>query len=937
MDFASPLSDLVKYLWGSASTHLGYIYNGKHNVNKLQMETEDLNAKNEDVKARVEHEEGGGGVRRTGEVVNWLRKVQNFLGEVGQVLREARERDRIKCLGHCLPQNCWSGYRLGKTVDRMLNEARELKREEFNTTLPLPPPPVLTMPMDETVGLDISFNKVWKWLVDEKEIGVIALYGTGGVGKTTLMKRINKDLMGANHGFEVVIWVVVSRQVKEDNIRDVIRKRLDIKDEIWERWSQYERVHHLLKFLTQKKFVLLIDDVWAKLDLSKIGVPRSCLGKKSKVVFTTRSEEVCYQMKSDRAYQVQCLTPEQALGLFENNIGKSIVHSHPEIPELAESIVLECKGLPLALITVGQAMAGKDNPSEWRHALTTLRNRPHKLRGMVEEVYHILEFSYDSLNDTTRQACFLYCCRFPEDYPIIQDNLIELWIGEGLLGDTSDVYHKRDEGASILGDLKRACLLESGPYNVYERATVKMHDVICDMATWIARDHGQRENKLLVIENEEDMSAEMISKWREAEKVSIWGNLIANINRAPPMCSQLETLVVRETKVRLVPKGFFESMTACLKVLDLSNNENIVSFPKEICNLISLQYLNLSNTYISELPKEIKNLTRLRWLLLDNPLASKRTLIPIGAIASLPLNVFSTLGHRLTKEEKVVEELGDMQDLTDLSIKVQKSFSALKIFESLQRCIRRVKIKKCKDLTSIPISHSSKGSCNFLHLEVLHLVNCPMLVNIDCPMFVKMEITQGIRRAPNCFCFPSLVNVLVCNCGFLDLSWLVHVPKLRNLEVKDSPSMEKIIGDGFVREELATSGLFSCLERLTIEDLPNLKSICDHTLFFPQGVEFRIKRCRGLRKLPLDSNSARESFSVIGDKDWWAKFEWDPTARVTLRIVGPSPKEEMTCGEALGTIKDEKYGCIPTGPVFDTRYVPLRDEIEIGFLPSPAE
>ncbi|KAK3439982.1 hypothetical protein EUGRSUZ_B00322 [Eucalyptus grandis] len=511
MDFASPLSDLVKHLWGLASNPLGYTCNLKDNVDLLRMETEDLNAKSEDVEARVKSKEDGGGVCRTREVVNWLGKVQIFLGRVDQVLQEARERDQIKCLDHCLPRNCWSGYKLGKTVDRMLNEARKLKKEEFNITLPLPPPPVLAIPMDETVGHDISFNKVWKWLVDQKEIGVIGLFGIGGVGKTTLMKRINNELLHANHGFEVVIWVVVSSRVNEDKIRDAIRERLDIKDEIWEQWSQDERIHHLSKFLTQKKFVLLIDDVWMKLDLSKIGVLRSCLENGSKVVFTTRLKEVCYQMKADEACEVQCLTQEEAMELFKNNVGKSTVHSHAEILELAKDIVLECKGLPLALIIAGQAMAGKDDPCEWRHALTTLRNKLHKLPRMEQEVYHILKFSYDSLGDATRQACFLYCCHFPEDYLIITNELIELWIGEGLLGDTNDVYHMRDEGASILGDLKRACLLESGPHK-YAKPTVKMHHVIRDMATWIARDHGQRQNKLLVIENEEDMSAEMISK-----------------------------------------------------------------------------------------------------------------------------------------------------------------------------------------------------------------------------------------------------------------------------------------------------------------------------------------------------------------------------------------------------------------------------------------
>ncbi|KAF7851853.1 hypothetical protein BT93_L2013 [Corymbia citriodora subsp. variegata] len=886
MDFVSPLSDFVKYSWGLASTPIGYIYNLKDNVDSLRKETQDLNAKREDVKAGVKREEGGG-VQRTREVVNWLGKVQELLGGVDRVLQEAREHDRIKCLGHCLPQNCWSGYRLGKAVNQMLNEARELKKEELNTMLSLPPPPALAKPMGETMGLDISLNKVWKWLVDEKNIGVIGLYGTGGVGKTTLMERINKELLCANHGFEVVIWVVVSRQVNEDNIQEAIRKRLNIKDEIWERWSQDERVHHLLEVLTHKKFVLLIDDVWARLDLFKIGVPPH---NGSKVVFTTRYKHVCDHMQANRTLEVKCLMSEEALKLFEKNVSKSLIDCHQEIQDLAKDIVEECKGLPLALITVGRAMASKDDPGEWRHALTTLRSKPHKLPGMVGEVYNILKFSYDSLDDAIRQACFLYCCHFPEDYPIITYDLIELWIGEGLLGEIDDVYHMRDEGASVLGDLKRAGLLESGLHS-YGRPTVKMHDVIRDMATWITCDHGQKENKLLVIENEKDMSADMMCKWGDAEKVSLWGRLIVNINQTPPMCSQLKTLLMRETRVRLMPRGFFESMTVHLTVLDLSDNKNIELFPEEICNLINLQYLNLSSTQINELSRKVKNLTRLRWLLLDS--LSETFLIPTGIIGSLPLFVFSKWALGLENEEDLVEELGGMQDLADLSIYVYKSSSALKIFQSLQRCIKRVKIKDCEDLTHIPISQSS----NFSHLGMLHLCNCPMLV--------KIEVIRGIGQAPNRSCFPNLVEVLVNKCGLLDLSWLVHAPKIQRLAVWECASMEKIIGDGIAREELTASRLFSRLESLHIDSLPNLSSICDHTLFFPRGVRFSIFSCRGLRKLPLDSDNARGSFSIHGDKDWWAEFEWDPTARVTFHAPEKSPStEEVTFGEAVHKMKD---------------------------------
>ncbi|KAI6689528.1 hypothetical protein NL676_026356 [Syzygium grande] len=872
MDFASALLQLVKDLWGLAKKPLGYIYLLKDNVDSLKNATEELKAVSDDVKTRVEREERHAQALRTKQVANWLSKVQEFVSRTDQVLRDAGERDQIKCLSRCLPPNCWSGYKLGKRVHQMLNEARNLrsKEGEFNVlTSPSPPPLALAMPMDETVGLDSSLKKVWEWLVDEKQVEMIGLYGIGGVGKTTLMKRINKELSRTNHGFDVVIWVVVSRQVNKDRIQDTIRKRLDITDELWKGWSEDERVHHLWEDLNMKKFVLLIDDLWGMLDLPKIGVPRRSHKNGSKVVFTTRSEQVCKQMGADKTFKVQCLTPEEALELFENNVGKSIVNSHPEIPDLAKDIVQECGGLPLALITVGRAMAGIDKPNEWEDARTKLKTNPYKLSGMEEEVYRILEFSYDQLKDPTLQRCFLYCCLFPEDYHMGLHDLIGLWIGEGLLGDAGDVYSLRNEGEHVLGRLNRACLLESG--HDYDGEYVKMHDVIRDMATWIAHDHGEKERKWLVTEREEDMSEEMIYKWGEAEKVSIWGKWIRNIDHIPSQCPQLETLFVRGTEVTVLPSGFFDSMTARLTVLNMSENKHIKSFPEGICNLINLQYLNLSGTGISELPKEIKNLTRLRWLLLDNMLEGN-ILIPTGVITSLPLNVFSLwkskehlMERGLVKEEETVEELGCMQHLTDLSIGVRESSSAQKIFQSpnLRRRIRRACINNRNgNLTSIVINYSPASIDGFSHLETLYLLECTELS--------EMEITQEIGQAPNCSCFPNLVDVRVSGCRLSDLSWLVHAPKLRELRVECCDSMERIIGDGFAREELAASGLFS-------------------------RVLFDLQECPGLRKLPLDSSSARGSFEVDGDQDWWAEFEWDPTARVTMLFV----EEEMTFEEAM--------------------------------------
>ena len=66
-------------------------------------------------------------------------------------------------------------------------------------------------PMDETVGLDSMLQKVWR-CIEDKSLRVIGLYGIGGVGKTTLLHRINNLFLSLSHDFVEVILVSVSKQ-----------------------------------------------------------------------------------------------------------------------------------------------------------------------------------------------------------------------------------------------------------------------------------------------------------------------------------------------------------------------------------------------------------------------------------------------------------------------------------------------------------------------------------------------------------------------------------------------------------------------------------------------------------------------------------------------------------------------------------------------------
>ena len=70
--------------------------------------------------------------------------------------------------------------------------------------------------------------------------------------------------------------------------------------------------------------------------------------------------DVCWDMEARKSLNVECLIKDEAIYLFKKKVGETTLNSHPIIPQLAEIDAKECKGLPLALITIGRAMAGKN-------------------------------------------------------------------------------------------------------------------------------------------------------------------------------------------------------------------------------------------------------------------------------------------------------------------------------------------------------------------------------------------------------------------------------------------------------------------------------------------------------------------------------------------------------------------------------------------------
>uniref|UniRef100_A0A0R0F3B5 Tr-type G domain-containing protein n=1 Tax=Glycine max TaxID=3847 RepID=A0A0R0F3B5_SOYBN len=141
-----------------------------------------------------------------------------------------------------------------------------------------------------------------------------------------------------------------------------------------------------------------------------------------------------------------------------------------------------------------------------------------------------------------------------------------------------DVYEARNQGEEIIASLKLTCLLEDR-----ERENrIKMHDMIRDMALWLACDHGSNTRFLV----KDDACS------RKSD------------------CSNLSTMIVRNSELTDLSDEIFLTANT-LGVLDLSGNKRVKELHAIIGELVSLQHLDLSGTGIQELPRELQNLKKL--------------------------------------------------------------------------------------------------------------------------------------------------------------------------------------------------------------------------------------------------------------------------------------------------------------------------------------
>ncbi|TYI95744.1 hypothetical protein E1A91_D01G019800v1 [Gossypium mustelinum] len=836
--FSISLDPIITRCSDCATGQASYICNLEDNLHALQAEVAGLKELRSDLMSRVRIAEDEQQLNRLNQVEGWLSRAETLIKDADQLIVQSPQHVENLCMGGCCSTHPRSSIKFGKQIAKKLQEVKDQKENgDFSGVASKPPLPSATeRPSEPTVGLESNFNKVWSCLQKE-QVGIIGIYGLGGVGKTRLLNQINNKFHDTTHDYHV-IWAVASRDRPIERVQDQIAERIGLSNEGWKSKSLDEKAEGIFQVLCKKKFALLA------------GVPLPPKENGSKVIFTTRRLDVCCQTQPnmDNNIRVECLPPGEAFKLFEEKVGSETLRMHPDICKLAEAVVEECAGLPLALITIGRAMASKKNPREWEYATEVLRQSAASvLPGVGKEMYPKLKFSYDCLADEKLKFCFLYCSLYPEDYSIVKDELVDCWIGGGLLDEHTNLNNARNQGHFIIGSLIHACLLEKGQYN----DRVKMHDVIRDMALWIA---GESENERFFFKSGVQLKEQpKAKKWEEVTRMSLMVNQIENLTEILE-CPNLQTLFLGRNDLKVIMDDFFNFMPM-LRVLDLSGNMNLEELPVGIAKLVSLEHLNLSRTGIKKLPVEMKALAKLKYLNLEG--TGDLKMIPqqlISSFSKLQVLKMEGCGYGCLL---VLEEMEHLRYLNMLTL----------TFRCVSDCaIEAVNLEDFRDSRSLNIMALAK----LQHLCVLSLSSCMDLEEVK----IERNIIEGAG------CFHSLRSVTLSGCNHLRaVSWITFAPHLEQLYILQCQGFEEIISEeklGEVAELKGNLNLFSKLKALFLRNLTKLKTIYCHALPFSQLKQVYIRGCPMLKKLPLNSNSAKGQRLIIeGEEGWWKDVEWE--------------------------------------------------------------
>ncbi|XP_044961310.1 putative disease resistance RPP13-like protein 3 [Hordeum vulgare subsp. vulgare] len=417
---------------------------------------------------------------------------------------------------------------------------------------------------------------------------VICVVGMGGLGKTTLARKVYESKEDIVNKFACCAWITVSQSFsKIEMLKEMIRQLLGtelLRQCLKELEEKAVHVEDLASYLREKledmRYFIVLDDLWT-IDawdwIKSIAFPIRN-NKDSRILITTRDVGLAAKCTSDSLiYHLKHLQIEDATNLLLRKSRKTWedMKNDKKMMAVVNKMVKKCGGLPLAVLTIGGMLANK-KVTEWE---SIYKQIPSELESnpSLEAMRRIVTLSYNNLPSHLK-SCFLYLSIFPEDFEIKRRRLVDRWIAEGFVRARSGV-NIEDVGISYFTELINRSMIQPSKVSIEGHVkSCRVHDIMRDVMVSISREENfvylAGDNSTRVAEGNFRHVAYHGSK---SQKIGVDYSHVRSLTMFGERSMELST-------------SLFSSKLRMLRALDLADGHFAVS-QKDINNIGSLRHL----------------------------------------------------------------------------------------------------------------------------------------------------------------------------------------------------------------------------------------------------------------------------------------------------------------------------------------------------------
>ncbi|GFP87615.1 putative disease resistance protein rga3 [Phtheirospermum japonicum] len=822
----------------------------------------------------------------------WLRNLEDLAFEADNVFDDISYQLLSKKVGptrnnktscssndHTIAQRLQLGPRIRDLNEKLGSINQRATELGLQTIIANAQPPVSESPETNSFSADPVYGRkydvstiVEKLITSEQTLSVLPINGMGGLGKTTLARKVFGDEQIISHFGDNRVWVHVPRNFDVSNILKNILTSL--KNEKVELETSQALLQKIQEHLKTKRYLLVLDDVWDEDRDKWDSFVNSLSGISSAtgncMIVTTRLQEVASIVKTCEIHKLKGLSYDDCWSIIK---AKAFINSG-DIPmgfeTVGRNIAKRCQGLPLAAKVVGGLLCDKSK-DEWREIEN---NWLSDFGDDQNTISKILKLSFDHLSSPSLKKCFAYCSIFHKGYWIEKEQLIELWMAEGFL-------QSETTGSKFFNLLLQNSLLQVVERDDYGNVThCNMHDLVHDLAFSVLCEY--------------DNVTDGVCQRRYIGYEAIGDGLLS----------------IPEGQERYVRTLFFSGEVCdirfsdfkSLHTLTLVSEEDMDDLPTSITELKHLRYLDISETRIKYLPESIGELYHLQTLRAKK---GSTFIMERNYLEKLPdsLNCLISLRHlHIPDSTALPPEMGKLTSLQTLPYFHVGREKGCGISElgSLKNLKGKLEIRNLEQVRN----KNEAMRADLFRKQGIYELKLMWDKSREGGEANDESVLEGLQPHPNLkglmICgfkgkslpllegHANLMKISLEDCSECEeLPTLGHLPHLTKLEIRDCPKMThlvpflgpsllgelKIINCRSLRELPEDLHSLNSLEVLDIMDCPDLKSIPypissggggQRQQGFTSLRELEIRNCEGLTNLPIEMvESCAPSLEVL--------------------------------------------------------------------------